>query len=263
MSMQVSDVETMAVRSAFMRLITSRPEPDDLAHALVRGPFLLYGAFATTIYAPTLDDEALQLVGQWGFGKALVPYSTVPLTVDFALVRAYLTGQVLVKRASTEFSQDLSAIAIEAVLSEQGRDVDGTTVIAMPLQYGGVSIGASVTFCAHEGPMSWNDYAYVDGTAALIAMWLQLRTLESTVAATTPRRGRTTQMLTDRQRAVLSMIRDGKSNAAIAASLGYSISTVKNDVQALFTVLGATRRRELVRKAVDAGLLTGVSDAAR
>ncbi len=263
MSHDLSNVDTMAVRSAFMRLITTRPDPNAMAQALAKGPFIIYQTFASTIYVPTDGGDALTLIGRWGFGSALDRYATVPLTVDFPLVRSFLTGQLLVKQAQTEMSNVLATTALAAVLGEQGRNSDGVSVIAMPLQYGGVSIGGCVSFCTHRGDWTWNDHAYIDGTAALVSMWLQLRNLESQQQTLSGRRAPRTQMLTERQREVLRLVSEGKSNAAIAASLGYSVSTVKNDIASLLTFLGASRRKELVRKAEAAGLLTAGSDATR
>ena len=266
MSEEVLTGESMATRSAFMRLVTTRPDPSSLAHALGRGPLAIYKAFTSTIYAADAAEEHLELLGLWGFGFAASPYSRLPLDLDFPLTRAYLTGQtIFVAGASVERDYPLMGAARDAVLREVRMDSDGVTIVAMPLQYQGISIGACSWWCLHDRPWTWNDYTYVDGVAATLSMWLQLRRYEHSLDAAglgSTRLETRPRLLTERQKAVLTLIRDGKSNAAIAASLGYSISTVKNDVQALFTVLGATRRKELVRKALDAGLLTEASAAA-
>lgn len=265
MTQDVHTVANMTARSAFIRLVTSRPDPDSTAHALVRGPLGIYGAFAATIYVPDDAGQALQLLGQWGFGPALASYTRVPLDLDFPIVQTYLTGEAIVTPAHESVRDVLSQAAVSSVLAELQRPLDGVTLVAMPLQYQGVAIGASVWICTHEGPWTWNDSSYIDGTAAILSLWLQLRNYEHSLEAAglgSIRMDARPQLLTERQRTVLAMIRDGKSNAAIAAALGYSVSTVKNDVQALFTVLGATRRKELVRKAVEAGVLTEASGEA-
>lgn len=265
MTQDIHTVENMTARSAFIRLVTTRPDPDSTAHALVRGPLSTYGTFAATIYGPDDLGQSLDLIGQWGFGPALGSYARVPLDLDFPLVRTFLTGEAIVTPARESMRSVLAQTATGAVLADLGRGLDEVTVVAMPLQYQGVAIGASVWFCTHQGPWTWNDYSYIDGTAAILSLWLQLRTYEHSLHAAGVGGGRFSarpHLLTERQRTVLLMIRDGKSNAAIAAALGYSVSTVKNDVQALFTVLGASKRKELVRKATDAGLLTEDSAAA-
>ena len=260
----VHTVENMTARSAFLRLATTNPEPDVLLKALVHGPLAAYGTFAVSVYVPDDAGEALQLLGQSGFGPSLATYADVPLTIDFPIVRAYLSGEAMVTPARDSVGKVLAEAAMGAVLADLGRGFDEVTTIAVPFQYQGVSIGAGAWLCTHQGPWTWNDYSYVDGTAAIVALWLKLREYAHQLDAggMSGRLASRPHLLTERQRTVLALIRDGKSNAAIAASLGYSISTVKNDVQALFTVLGANRRRELVRKALDAGLLTEASGAA-
>lgn len=257
-------VENMAARSAFMRLVTTKPDATSLLHALVRGPFNIYGTFGATLYAPDDAGQALELQGQWGFGPSLATYASLPLRLSFPLTRAYLTAQpIFSDAAAVDARYPLMTAARDGILAEQGVDARGVTIVAMPLQYQGVAIGACSWWCTHEGPWTWNDYSYIDGTAAILSLWLQLHTYERSLAAAGFARSgipARTRMLTERQRAVLAMIRDGKSNAAIASALGYSVSTVKNDVQALFTVLGCTRRKELARKAEIAGLFTEATD---
>lgn len=258
-------VENMAARSAFMRLVTTRPDATSLLHALVRGPLGIYGTFGATLYAPDDAGQALELQGQWGFGPSLATYSSLPLRLSFPLTRSYLTVQPIFSRAvEVDARYPLMTAARDGILSEQaGVAPDDVTIVAMPLQYQGVAIGACSWWCTHRGPWTWNDYSYIDGTAAILSVWLQLHNYEHSLAAAgiastgMPTR---TRILTERQRAVLLLIRDGKSNAAIASALGYSVSTVKNDVQALFTVLGCTRRKELARKAEAAGLFTEATD---
>ena len=265
MTQDVHTVENMTARSAFVRLATTTPEPDAFLKALTYGPLAAYGAFATSLYVPDDAGESLQLLGQHGFGPSLWTYADVPLTIDFPLVRAFLTGEALVIPPDGGQHNVIVTTAMGAVLGDLARSRGEVTVVAMPLQYQGVAIGSIVWLCTHPGPWTWNDYSYIDGTAAIVSLWLQLRTFERALDAAgvgARRAAARPHLLTERQLTVLALIREGKSNAAIAASLGYSISTVKNDVQALFTVLGATRRKELVRKALDAGLLTEASGAA-
>lgn len=259
-------IEAMATRSAFLRLLTNRPDASSLTQALVRGPLSAYDAFMATVYAPDESREALDLIGQWGFGPSLQTYARIPLDVDFPVVRAFLTGEAIVSPVASQRRSTLADTAVRAVLADADRPPDGVTVIAMPLQYDGIVIGASAWLCTFKGPWTWNDHAYIDSTAAMVALWLRLRYYEAALSAagiTGARRASRPHMLTERQREVLGLIRAGKSNAAIAAALGYSISTVKNDVQALFTVFGASKRKELVRQAEAAGFFTEASDAIR
>jgi len=68
-----------------------------------------------------------------------------------------------------------------------------------------------------------------------------------------PRDG--TEPLTDREREVLSMLADGRSNRRIADALGISENTVKAHVGAILAKLGATTRTEAVTIGVRLGLV--------
>ncbi len=61
--------------------------------------------------------------------------------------------------------------------------------------------------------------------------------------------------LTAREREVLAMLGDGRSNRRIAAALGISENTVKAHVAAVFAKLGATTRTEAVTAGVRLGLV--------
>jgi len=60
--------------------------------------------------------------------------------------------------------------------------------------------------------------------------------------------------LTDRERAVLELVADGRGNAAIARELGLSIKTVRNYLSRIFTKLQLVDRTEAAVRARRAGL---------
>lgn len=61
--------------------------------------------------------------------------------------------------------------------------------------------------------------------------------------------------LTDREREVLALIVDGKSNAAISEMLSISLSTARFHVSTILSKLGATNRAEAAALAVKHGLV--------
>jgi NarL family two-component system response regulator LiaR len=61
--------------------------------------------------------------------------------------------------------------------------------------------------------------------------------------------------LTPREREILSLLVDGRTNAEIAAQLGLSLYTVKNHVRNLLGKLGVGSRTEAVSLALQRGLL--------
>jgi DNA-binding NarL/FixJ family response regulator len=61
--------------------------------------------------------------------------------------------------------------------------------------------------------------------------------------------------LTERERQVLNLLADGRSNGLIAAELHLSVNTVRNYVQAILTKLGAHSKLEAVATAVREGII--------
>lgn len=65
-------------------------------------------------------------------------------------------------------------------------------------------------------------------------------------------------VITDRERQILSWVREGKSNQEIAVELGISALTVKNHIQKILRKLGAANRAQAVAKAMTQNLLARV-----
>ena len=60
--------------------------------------------------------------------------------------------------------------------------------------------------------------------------------------------------LTDREREILTLIAQGRSNAAIADALVISMKTVRNYISSIFSKLQVTDRAQAIVRARDAGL---------
>ncbi len=65
--------------------------------------------------------------------------------------------------------------------------------------------------------------------------------------------------LTSRQTTILHLLADGLTNPQIAARIGFSDSTVRQETMAIYRFLGASGRREASRIAAMRGLLSGES----
>ncbi|MFM7146806.1 MAG: LuxR C-terminal-related transcriptional regulator [Actinomycetales bacterium] len=105
----------------------------------------------------------------------------------------------------------------------------------------------------------WADVELLRGTVWLLAAWLRLAELTNLLEASgilgKPRTGAKVH-ISERQQVILQALRDGRSNPSIATTLGFSVSTVKQDISALQKMLGARNRHEVVQRAVAVGLLT-------
>jgi DNA-binding NarL/FixJ family response regulator len=81
------------------------------------------------------------------------------------------------------------------------------------------------------------------------------RTIAGWPAAAPPtRRTNTLDLLTDREREVLTLLADGASTAAMAQSLGVSVNTVRTHVRNVFHKLGVHHRTMAAHAAFQQGL---------
>jgi DNA-binding NarL/FixJ family response regulator len=62
--------------------------------------------------------------------------------------------------------------------------------------------------------------------------------------------------VTERQKQILRLVEVGKSNTGIALALGYSVSTIKQELQRVMRAMGVSDRTEAAARARSLGLLT-------
>jgi DNA-binding NarL/FixJ family response regulator len=139
-------------------------------------------------------------------------------------------------------------------LAEQVREASPTTRV--------------VLLCGSLASRAWE--AYDEGVAdGLLCKTCDMETLDSTVRRVAmgervaPNRRRDWSReaspiaeLTDRERAVLTMIVAGANTGDIAASLGVSANTIRTHVQHVLDKLGVHSRAKAAALAAEAGLLT-------
>ncbi|TDP64076.1 XrtB/PEP-CTERM-associated transcriptional regulator EpsA [Roseateles toxinivorans] len=93
----------------------------------------------------------------------------------------------------------------------------------------------------------------------LHSTWLRVQAVEREMkempAAMHPVQGLTRALITERERQILSWVREGMSNQQIGEVLGISPLTVKNHVQKILRKLGANNRAQAVASAMTMNLL--------
>jgi DNA-binding CsgD family transcriptional regulator len=254
----------MAARSAFLKLISSDPTGDALMQAFARGPMAIYSPQSAAVYQVNSKRSELVLAGSYGFTNRIGDYTSVPVSWDLPVTRAFHTGQVIVV-PTQEVDERFPLLSPWQDLVLEGTDTSTpSTIVAMPIAYSATTIGVCALVCTHSEVWGWYDYAFIEGICASLALWQQINTLnESLWLAQRQGTGarRRAQGLKDRQLQVLALLAEGASNARIAKSLGFSLSTVKADVQLLLELLGAKTRSEAVERAILAGLIPSSSDA--
>lgn len=147
---------------------------------------------------------------------------------------------------------------LERALAEGGI-VTSNQGVAVPIWSAGHRVGAVAL--AQEAPRTWTglDLALLDGVTSALALWLAGSTKDDS-AATQPVSGPLTPStpLTHRQLAIIALVAEGRSNKAIAYTLGYSESTIKADLRRAMQSLGASTRAEAVVRTRDLAASTGI-----
>lgn len=236
----------------FLRLLCTQPDGHAVAFALVNGPCAPFGAKGCAIFLIDTERSNLILVGEHGFGAgSLERYQVIPLGVEIPGTQVFRTGEPLVLRGQeAEEKFPLLAAFYQAEPNERESDW-----ICLPLTYLGVGIGVIVISCPPGTQWGWNEQSHFTGFAAAISLWARLQLTTANLSYAGSRRANGTSVaLTERQRQVLTGIQHGWPNKVIARELGYSISTIKAEVQEILARLGAADRRDAILKAQRAGI---------
>jgi DNA-binding NarL/FixJ family response regulator len=150
------------------------------------------------------------------------------------------------------------ALAINSSIWEGlGEASDSGFLISVPIFASGITVGAF-------GFVSGQTRGFIDGYAPIIssissalALWMTHPRMQAYVQTTGLTGAASDSLhLTSRQRQILLLVEDGKSNAAIAHALGYSLSTVKQELQRTLHTLRVDGRRGAVARARELGLLS-------
>lgn len=209
----------------FLDLLSRRPVPAVVLRGVIDGPGVPLRAQAGALLRA--HGPHLEVLARRGRGsRALAPVSPVHRSDDCLVCRAVRQGEVVADNAAV----------VATPIINRGRGVGGL-VLARPL----------------GRPLTSVDIALLEGVGAALGLWLthpDNRSGANEGGATAP-------TLTARQHSILAMLAEGRTNPAIGHALGYSTSTIKQEVHRLARALGATDRRSAVERAVQLGLLPG------
>lgn len=244
----------LSVQADFLRLLASQPDGNAVSFAIANGPCAALQASSCAIFLCNAARTHLALVGEHGFvSEELDRYQLVPIDVEVPVARSLRTGQELYLQGAT--GDDEFPLTRAFFASEPGsRERDW---IHLPLSYLAVGVGTLVIAVPADLPWGWSERSHLTAVAAAVSLWARLRQMGGeTVVERAQRRGRAgSVVLTERQQEVLDGIRQGKANKAIARELGFSVSTVKAEVQEILALLGAHDRRDAIVRAEAVGLL--------
>jgi len=233
---------------SYLWMLSDLPDGDAVGFAICRGLFAPFGADLALVYAARPDGHTLDLVASYGMGRREnAVYARVTADMHLPGVETFRIGtEKWLTREQVAEPYPLAAPFF--------RSFPTTGEMAfLPLRHRGAPVGFVVLGFSDPVEHSWHLRAMLDGLLSATVMWVlassALRgTANSNLAEVVPLE------ITARQREVLVLMRDDKSNREIADELGYSVATIKADITALGHLLGASGRVEILHKAKRAGI---------
>lgn len=231
---------------SFLRYLANLPKSAGVLAAMVHGPLGPFGATAGSLMQP--EGDSLVLLDGIGYREdELDRYAVIPLSVDMPFTRAVLQGTTSVLPAADLLPGFPHLDVDEALWSSIFRRTDARFIVTAPMTSDDLPVGA-YGFLSRDEP----DPGLLEALSAALGLWL---TNPKTPKA--PPRGRTDHplLLTTRHREILKLAETGATTAEIAATLGYSESTVKQDIQRVMRSLRVHDRHAAVARARELGLL--------
>lgn len=244
-----------AALSNFVRFLSGNPDGDAAARTMVLGGLAPFGFIAGQIYAIGGADH-LELVGNHGYPHAdAAAFRRIAVGVPLPICDAFMSARTIAVD-SESISEHYPLIAASVPPEEGEEQRQPTRIVSVPTMWSETPIGVLSLLQERRDNAGADEWMYVEGVASAVAMWLnnQRPTLIEhwKRAAPLPHREFT---LSDRQRKILFMIGDNFTNNEIARKLGYSIPTIKKDLQEIMRMLGTQDRRTTAGRARELGLL--------
>ena len=236
-----------------LQYLATMPDGWQVTHALVEGVLSHYECAAAMVWLLETPKE-LHLFGYYGMSDDhLARWHKVPVSVPTQMAKSVRDGEIL---ASTivDFTKDYPDVEFD---EHKWRQLIGTVsngdILSVPLSAKGLTVGV-LQFATYT-PRTWSirDFNVLEGIGSALSLWAThqdrpLRLLPAAMEAQQP------LALTDRQLQILRAISRGRSNAAIAAALGFSQSTVKQEVQRMLRAMLVVEREQLPATALRLGL---------
>ena len=250
------EVDRTTALCYFMRFLAGNPDGDAAARALVLGALAPVGSLSASIYAHD-REHTLELAGNYGFEDQMISgYRVVPVSMPMPMCEAFTSLNAVVVPAGDLVTR-YPILQAEPTLADGSALNDGAgSLVFMPILNSGVPIGVMSILQAEQ--IDWHpaDWQYLDGIAAAVSMWMnnQREILVDRWRRTAPAPQREVR-ISERQREILELIGLDRTNGEIAKSLGYSVPTIKKDLQHLMKLLGTHDRRATAGRAREIGLL--------
>ena len=251
--MFVLTISTGATQASFLQFLTTFPSPHLVAQAVSRGPLAQFGCQTASLWRHENFEELVRIgmyrSAEFGADRD----DRISLGIDAPLTQTFThSTAIIVPLADVTAHFPLLEIDQDfwSDITEQNGNGD---VGHVPIVVNGVPIGVYVFMCNRINEWTPADTAILDALAAALGLWMshpESKALESGGIAS--QQGLT---LSARQVEILNLVKEGKSNSAISARLGYSQSTIKQELKTVMRRLHVSSRDAAVAKAINLNLL--------
>lgn len=222
---------------ALLRLLADGASDEAIGIALAEG--LLREMRPTQLAVFLRSDDGTELVECVRYGIARDPGTErVPVDLPLPMTEVFRTGRA----ASWTMPQAAQAFPAVAGWIRSHPERADDEVFILPVRAQGRPVGTLLVSLAAPAERSWELSTSLESAAAALGVWSLYR---SPALRTDGRRARPLEV-TERQARIVAGIRDGRSNAEIAADLGVSVGTVKADLSGLYRMFAVSQREALV-----------------
>jgi DNA-binding CsgD family transcriptional regulator len=244
--------DRLAALTTYLRLLASTDDGEAVARSLVKGALAPLGLLAGHLYA-ALDEQHLTLVGSHGFTDAeLEGFRKIPLSLRLPLTNAFTTMRPFTTNGS-EIVELFPLLGMPQVYGGDDWRFTASSLITVPVIHQGVAIGVIGLALNSVLTLDADDAWYLDSVAAATALWLNRQMAPNEVSRLT--NVETAPLISERQRTVIELVGRNLTNNEIARQVGYSVPTIKKDLQAIMTLCGVHDRRKVFAEAKRLGLV--------
>lgn len=234
-----------------LQVLSSSPHPDEVAEALVSGPGRQFGASSGAVLwarGPTLI-----VLGLHGYLREEVAgLDSLPVASDYSLPTAYREGEAFILPIATAGAAYPGLLRPGSRWEHTVARFPAGMIINAPIVSAGRSVGAYALSCAVARSCSTLEVAMLDAVSSALGLWMAHP--DSGLFVDDPDSW-TDIEISQRQLRILSLVEAGRTNAAIASTLGYSTSTVKQELRRIMVLLGTPDREASAQRARGLGLL--------
>lgn len=219
---------------------------------MIRSPLASFHARACDLWIHE-NYLSLRRVGNHGHEDYQQLYQRISLSVEAPITQAFVSGDTIIVPLSQVVHQYPSLSIDGPFWSELQQENGDGDLIHTPIIFEGAPIGVYTFLSDRFNDWGQENLLRLDSIAAALALWMSHP--RSRLLDLAPPLSAIGLTLTPRQVEILELVREGKSNEAISAHLGFSQSTIKQELLRITKRLRVNNRHDAVEQATQLNLL--------